>query len=53
MFKTPMFCVHHQPEEVADRFKELFDNGLGLVTLSFIDMDDVPVFAEDVISQFR
>ncbi|TRO53017.1 TIGR03560 family F420-dependent LLM class oxidoreductase [Candidatus Bathyarchaeota archaeon] len=42
-----------KPSDVADRFKELFDNGLGLVTLSFIDMDDIPVFAEEVISQFR
>ena len=42
-----------KPSKVADRFKELFDNGLGLVTLSFIDMADIPVFAEEVISQFR
>ena len=42
-----------KPSEVADRFKELFDNGLGLVTLSFISMNDIPVFAEEVISQFR
>jgi F420-dependent oxidoreductase-like protein len=42
-----------KPEEVADRFKELFDNGLGLVTLSFIDINDIPVFAREVIPQLR
>lgn len=42
-----------KPRKVADRFNELFDNGLGLVTLSFIDLADISVFAEDVISQFR
>jgi len=42
-----------QPNEVADRFKELFDNGLGLVTLSFIDLQDIPVFAKEVIPQLK
>ena len=42
-----------QPNDVADRFKELFDNGLGLVTLSFIDLQDIPVFAKEVIPQLK
>ena len=39
--------------EVADRLKELFDNGLGLATMSFISGDDIPVFAKEVIPQLR
>ena len=39
--------------EVADRLKELFDNGLGLATLSFISGDDIPVFAKEVMPQLR
>jgi F420-dependent oxidoreductase-like protein len=39
--------------EVADKLKEMFDNGLGLATLSFISSDDIPVFAKEVIPQLR
>ena len=39
--------------EVADKLKELFDNELGLATLSFISSDDIPVFAKEVIPQLR
>lgn len=42
-----------QSDNVADSFKEMFDNGLELVTSSFIDIDDIPVFAKEVISQLR
>jgi alkanesulfonate monooxygenase SsuD/methylene tetrahydromethanopterin reductase-like flavin-dependent oxidoreductase (luciferase family) len=42
-----------QPYEVADRFKALFEEGLGLVTLSFIDIQDIPVFGSEVIPQLR
>jgi len=39
--------------EVADNLKGLFDNGLGLATLSFISSDDISVFAKEVIPQLR
>ncbi len=42
-----------ETSQVADNFKELIDNGLGLATLSFFDMDDIPVFAKEVISELR
>ena len=40
-------------DTVADNLKDFFDNGLGLVTLSFIDREDIPVFGKEVIPQLR
>jgi F420-dependent oxidoreductase-like protein len=45
--------VSGHTNEVADRLKELFDEGLGLVTLLFIDLHDIPIFATEVINQLR
>jgi F420-dependent oxidoreductase-like protein len=42
-----------QPSKVADNLKEFFDNGLGLVTLSFIDNEDIPLFAKEVIPEVK
>jgi F420-dependent oxidoreductase-like protein len=42
-----------KPDQVADRLKEFFDNGLGLATLSFIDVNDITIFAEEVMPQLR
>jgi F420-dependent oxidoreductase-like protein len=51
--RTRLGPLSGESDEVADRLKEFFDNGLGLVTLSFLDLVDVPLFAEEVISEFR
>ncbi|MFC1803483.1 hypothetical protein ACFL0D_05895 [Thermoproteota archaeon] len=62
MFETPMFAVHHQPEgrDWEHMKKALYlvedkDTTLraGWFTLSFIDINDIPVFAKEVISQLR
>jgi len=42
-----------QPYEVADRFKDLFEEGLGIVTLRFIDLQEIPVFGGEVIPHLR
>ena len=42
-----------KPDRVADNLKGFFDNGLGLVMLVFIDREDIPLFAEEVIPQLR
>ena len=42
-----------QQEDIARKLKEMFDNGLGLATLSFISSDDISVFAKEVIPQLR
>jgi F420-dependent oxidoreductase-like protein len=41
------------PNDIADRFKELFDKGLGLITLVFIDLHDIPIFANEVMKQLK
>ena len=45
--------VQGKTDTVADNLKDFFDNGLGLVTLSFIDREDIPVFGKEVIPQLR
>jgi F420-dependent oxidoreductase-like protein len=40
-------------DDVADRLKDFFDNGLELVTLSFYDLDDIKLFAKEVIPQLK
>ena len=51
--KNRLGAAAGKPDKVADNLKEFFDNGLGLVNLEFIDRDDIPLFAEEVISQIR
>lgn len=42
-----------EPDDVADRFKEFVDGGLGLFTCSFFDTEDISVFGKEVIPQLR
>jgi F420-dependent oxidoreductase-like protein len=51
--KRRLGAASGNPDKVADNLKDFFDNGLGLVTLSFIDREDIPLFAEEIISQLR
>jgi alkanesulfonate monooxygenase SsuD/methylene tetrahydromethanopterin reductase-like flavin-dependent oxidoreductase (luciferase family) len=40
------------PEKVSAQMAEYVDRGIGLITLSFTDMADMPVFADRVKSNF-
>jgi alkanesulfonate monooxygenase SsuD/methylene tetrahydromethanopterin reductase-like flavin-dependent oxidoreductase (luciferase family) len=40
------------PEKVTAQMEEYVDKGIGLITLSFTDWADMPVFANEVISRF-
>lgn len=40
------------PEKVSAQMAEYVDRGIGLITLSFADMTDGPVFADKVMSNF-
>jgi len=51
--KRRLGAASGKPDMVADNLKEFIDNGLGLVALVFIDQEDIPLFAEEVINQLR
>jgi alkanesulfonate monooxygenase SsuD/methylene tetrahydromethanopterin reductase-like flavin-dependent oxidoreductase (luciferase family) len=40
------------PERVSSQMAEYVDRGIGLITLSFTDMEDIPLFADRVMSNF-
>lgn len=40
------------PEKVVAQMTEYVDRGIGLITLSFTDMADMPVFADKVMAKF-